>query len=141
MSWLRQPGGGVPPDYSAGAREDHREPSCIVGGGEIILKKCACKNVDFHSPRSSCGRPWVRGRMEVKMDNLFFALWKRPGRKAERPEDFWLHPPPSGLGRLLAAVAIIAVAACLLDHAAAVKGPADSVTAASYGSSLQGSQK
>ncbi|OWK20948.1 hypothetical protein AJ88_24675 [Mesorhizobium amorphae CCBAU 01583] len=75
------------------------------------------------------------------MDNLFFALWKRPGRKAERPEDFWLHPPPSGLGRLLAAVAIIAVAACLLDYAAAVKGPADSVTTASYGSSLQGSRK
>ena len=47
------------------------------------------------------------------MDNLFFALWKRPGRKAERPEDFWLHPPASGFGRLLAAVAIIAVAACL----------------------------
>lgn len=75
------------------------------------------------------------------MDNLFFALWKRPGRKAERPEDFWLHPPASGFGRLLAAVAIIAVAACLLDHAAAVKGTADSVTAASYGSSLQGSRK
>jgi hypothetical protein len=74
------------------------------------------------------------------MDNLFFALWKRPSRKAERPEDSWLHPPASGFGRLLAAVAIIAVAACLLDHAAAVKG-ADSVTAASYGSSLQGSQK
>ena len=75
------------------------------------------------------------------MDNLFFALWKRPGRRAERQEDFWLHPPPSGLGRLLVAVAIIAVAACLLDHAAAVKGTADSVTTASYGSSQQGSQK
>ncbi|UVK39775.1 hypothetical protein LHFGNBLO_001178 [Mesorhizobium sp. AR10] len=72
------------------------------------------------------------------MDNLFFALWKRPGRRAVRPEDFWLHPPPSGLGRLLAAVAIIGIAACLLDHAATVKGAADSVVAASYGSSQQG---
>lgn len=75
------------------------------------------------------------------MDNLFFALWKRPGRKAVRQEDFWLHPPPSGFGRLLAAVAIIGVAACLLDYAAAVKGTADTVVAASYGSSQQGSSK
>jgi hypothetical protein len=79
--------------------------------------------------------------MEVHMDNLFFALWKRPGRKAGRQEDFWLDPPPSGLGRLLAAVAIIGVAACLLDYTAAVKGAADTVTTATYGSSQQGSWK
>ncbi|WP_245437157.1 hypothetical protein [Mesorhizobium helmanticense] len=78
-----------------------------------------------------------RGRMEVHMDNLFFALWKMPGRKVVRQEDYWLHPPPSGFGRLLAAVAIIGVAVCSLDHAAG-KGAADTVVAASYGSSQQG---
>ncbi|KAA3451309.1 hypothetical protein C7I87_07740 [Mesorhizobium sp. SARCC-RB16n] len=75
------------------------------------------------------------------MDNLFFALWKRPGRRPERQEDFWLDPPASGFGRLLAAVAIIAVAACLLDHAAAVAGKADMVVAASYGLSQEGNSK
>ena len=75
------------------------------------------------------------------MDNLFFALWKGPGHKAGRHEDFWLHPPASGFGRLLAAVAIIGIAACLLDHAAAVKGTADALAAAFYGSSQQGSWK
>ena len=75
------------------------------------------------------------------MDSLFFALWKSPGRKAGRREDFWLHPPPSGLGRLLAAVAIIGIAACLLDHAATVRGNADTLVTASYGSSQQGSWK
>ena len=75
------------------------------------------------------------------MDNLFFALWKRPGRKTERPEDFWLDPPPSGLGRLLAAVVIIGVAAGVLDHAAAVGGKADTLTTASYDLSQEGSWK
>ncbi|MGX7875736.1 hypothetical protein ACVDG5_026165 [Mesorhizobium sp. ORM6] len=75
------------------------------------------------------------------MDNLFFALWKSPGRKAGRQEDFWLDPPTSGFGRLLAAVAIIGVAACLLDRAAAVDGKADTLVNASYGSSLHGSWK
>ncbi|MDX8478182.1 hypothetical protein RFN28_06765 [Mesorhizobium sp. VK24D] len=72
------------------------------------------------------------------MDNLFFALWKHPGRRAQRPEDFWFDLPPLGLGRLVAAVAIIGVAACLLDHAAAVRSKADSITVASYGSSQKG---
>ncbi|MBZ9919209.1 MULTISPECIES: hypothetical protein [unclassified Mesorhizobium] len=75
------------------------------------------------------------------MDNLFFAIWKTPGRKAQRRQDFWLEPPPSGVRRLLAAVAIVAVAACLLDHAAAVEGKADTLVAASYDSSQQGSAK
>jgi hypothetical protein len=79
--------------------------------------------------------------MEVHMDNLFFAIWKIPGRKAQRRQDFWLEPPPSGVRRLLAAVVIIAVAACLLDHAAAVEGKADTLVAASYDSSQQGSAK
>lgn len=70
------------------------------------------------------------------MDNLFFALWKRPGRKAGRQEDFWMDPPAPVFGRLLAAVAIIGVAACLLDHAA-VEGKADTLVVASYGSSQQ----
>ena len=70
------------------------------------------------------------------MDNLFFALWSRPGRTAE--QDFWLDPPASGFGRLLAAVAIISMGACVLDHAAA---KADTLVIASYGSSTEGSSK
>ncbi|KRB20848.1 MULTISPECIES: hypothetical protein [Mesorhizobium] len=73
------------------------------------------------------------------MDNLFFALWARPGQKAVRQEDFWRDPPAPGLGRLLAAVAIIGAAACLLDRTAAVDGKADTPIAASYGSSRHGS--
>ncbi|WP_027059427.1 hypothetical protein [Mesorhizobium loti] len=75
------------------------------------------------------------------MDNLFFALWKSPGCRLERQQDFWLDPPPLGFGRLLAAVAIIGVAACLLDHAAVIAGQADTLVAASYGLSQQGSSK
>ena len=74
------------------------------------------------------------------MDNLFFALWKSPGRGPGRRQDFWLDPPPLGFGRLLAAVAIIGVAVCLLDHTAAV-GKADTLVTASYGLSQQGSWK
>ncbi|RUU56720.1 hypothetical protein [Mesorhizobium sp. M2C.T.Ca.TU.002.02.1.1] len=69
------------------------------------------------------------------MDDLFFSLWRRSGGKPQRREDFWLNPPPSGFGRLLVAVAVIGVAACLLDHAGAAKGAADTVRTASYGSS------
>ena len=72
------------------------------------------------------------------MDNLFFALWSRPGRKAEGREDFWSDPPPHGFGRLLAALAIVGVGACLLDQAAAVKGKADIVAVVSYDSSKEG---
>ncbi|MET3579250.1 hypothetical protein ABID19_002275 [Mesorhizobium robiniae] len=75
------------------------------------------------------------------MDGLFFALWKSSGRKPERREDYGLHPPPSGFGRLLAAVAIIGVAASVLDHMAARKGAADAAVAAFYGSSPQGRWK
>jgi len=77
--------------------------------------------------------------MEVHMDNLFFALRKGPGHKAGRQEDLWLDPPAAGFGRLLAAVAVIGVAACLLNHIAAVDGTADTHAAASYGSSRHGS--
>ena len=75
------------------------------------------------------------------MDNLFFALWQGAGCKAGRREDFWLQPPASGFGRLLAAVAIIGIAVCLLDHAAAVKRNADTLVTAYYGSPQQGSWK
>ncbi|MBZ9797052.1 hypothetical protein [Mesorhizobium sp. ES1-4] len=75
------------------------------------------------------------------MDNLFFALWKRPGRGLQRREEFWLASPASGFGRLLAAVAVIAVAACLLDHAAAVAGKTDTIAAASHGLPQKGSLK
>ena len=75
------------------------------------------------------------------MDNLFFALWKSPGHGPERQEDFWLDPPAPVFARLLAAVAIIGVAACLLDHAAAAAGKADTLVVASYGSSQQESSR
>ncbi|WP_201412381.1 hypothetical protein [Mesorhizobium sp. J8] len=74
------------------------------------------------------------------MDNLFFSVWQRSGGKPRRKEDFWLDLPPSGFGRLLVAVAVIGVAACLLDHGAA-RGAADTVRAGSYGSSQQGRSK
>ncbi|TPM30124.1 hypothetical protein [Mesorhizobium sp. B2-3-4] len=73
------------------------------------------------------------------MDDMFFTMWQRPGRGAGRRQDFWLDPPASGLGRLLAALVIIGASACLLDHAAA--GKADMPITASYGSSQQGSSK
>jgi hypothetical protein len=79
--------------------------------------------------------------MEVHMDNLFFALWKSPGHGPERQEDFWLDPPAPVFARLLAAVAIIGVATCLLDHAAAIDGKADTLVVASYGSSQQESSR
>ncbi|MBZ9908899.1 hypothetical protein LB557_23100 [Mesorhizobium sp. BR115XR7A] len=75
------------------------------------------------------------------MDNLFFALWKRPGRGPGRQEDFWLDPPASGLDRLLAALAIITVAACLLDHAGPISGKTDMAVAAAYDLSQEGSSR
>ena len=72
------------------------------------------------------------------MDNLFFAFWKRPGRTVRQRQDFWLDPPASGFGRLLTAVAVIGIGACVLDRAA---NPADTPIIASYGSSQEGSSK
>ena len=71
------------------------------------------------------------------MNNLFSALWIDTGREAGGKEIDWLQPQPSGFSRLLAAVAIIGIAVCLLDHAAG-KSPADTLIASSYGSSQQG---
>ncbi|MBZ9764680.1 hypothetical protein LB553_27990 [Mesorhizobium sp. CA8] len=86
------------------------------------------------------GRP-AGGRsrpMEVKMDNLFLAIWGKPERNGRRLEEFWLNPPVLGFGRLAAAIAIIGVATCLLDHAATA-GKTDTV--ASYNASTKGSSK
>ncbi|MBW8907885.1 MAG: hypothetical protein JF620_02420 [Mesorhizobium sp.] len=69
------------------------------------------------------------------MDNLLFTLWKRP---IARRQDPWLDPPASGLGRLLAAVAVIGIGACILDHAAR---EADTLVIASYGSLQEGEFK
>lgn len=75
------------------------------------------------------------------MDNLFFAIWRGSGRKTQRPEDFWLDPPSGAFHRLLLAVAIIGAGAWLLDHDIAADGKADTLVAASYGSSHHGSLK
>jgi hypothetical protein len=84
------------------------------------------------------GGPGIRGRMEDHMNNLFSAHWTSTGRKAGAQEVDWLNPPPSGFGRLLAAVAIIGIAVCILDYASS-KGSADTLIASSdYGSSQQG---
>jgi hypothetical protein len=71
--------------------------------------------------------------MEVHMNNLLSALWISTGRQAGEREIDWSRVPPGGFGRLLAAVAIIGIGVCLLDHAAG-KGPADSLIASSYDS-------
>jgi hypothetical protein len=73
--------------------------------------------------------------MEDHMDNLFSAHWRHAGRKAGEQEAEWFYRPPSGFGRLLAAVAIIGVTVSLVDHAA-VKSPAETLVA--NGSSQQG---
>ncbi|CAN7246699.1 hypothetical protein [Mesorhizobium sp. LjRoot246] len=73
------------------------------------------------------------------MNNLFSAHWTSTGRRAGLQESDPLHVPPSGFGRLLAAVAIIGIAVSLLDHVAAGKGLTDTVIA--YGSSQQRSWK
>ncbi|MER8415327.1 hypothetical protein [Mesorhizobium sp. M0618] len=73
------------------------------------------------------------------MNNLFSAHWTSTGRRADLGERDPLHVPPSGFGRLLAAVAIIGIAISLLDHVAAGKDSTDIVIA--YGSSQQGSWK
>ena len=68
------------------------------------------------------------------MNNLFSAHWRCTGREAGEQEADWSHPPYSGFGRLLAAVAIIGVAVSVLDYVSG--GPADASIA--YGSSQQG---
>ncbi|MER8431884.1 hypothetical protein [Mesorhizobium caraganae] len=74
------------------------------------------------------------------MNNLFSAHWTGPGRRrADRQEIDRLCLPPSGFGRLLAAIAIIGLAVILLDHVAAGNGANDTVIA--YGSSEEGSWK
>ncbi|TPK89852.1 MULTISPECIES: hypothetical protein [unclassified Mesorhizobium] len=74
------------------------------------------------------------------MDNLFLAIWAKPEKKGRRLEAFWLNPPAPGVGRLAAAIAIIGVAACLLDHAATAS-KTDIVAFASYDASTKGSSK
>ena len=71
------------------------------------------------------------------MNNLFSAHWNGTGKRAGLQEIDCSRP--SGFGRLLAAVAVIGIAVCVLDHAAAGKDAAGTVIA--YGSSQQGSWK
>jgi len=74
------------------------------------------------------------------MDNLFLAILGKSGRNGRQLEELWLDPPASGFGRLAAAIAIIGVAACLLDHAATAS-KTDTIAFASYESSTEGSSK
>lgn len=74
------------------------------------------------------------------MNDLFFALWKGPGRKVGR-RDPWLDPPPPGVARLLAAAVAIGAAAWLLDHAGAIEGKAGTLVTASDGFSQEGRWK
>lgn len=73
----------------------------------------------------------MRGWMERHMDMLFSARWKRPGQNAGEID--WSHLPSAGLGRLLAAFAIIATVVALLDGAASLDaGKPDSSVASPY---------
>lgn len=74
------------------------------------------------------------------MDNLFVAILGKPERKDRRAEAFWLDPPAPGLRRLVAAIAIVGVAACLLDHVAAAS-KTDVAAFASYNVATEGSSK
>lgn len=69
------------------------------------------------------------------MNMLFCAQWKSTGRNVGGQEADWMHQPISCFGRFLAAVAIIGVAVCILDHAAAGKGRTDGLIASPYDSS------
>jgi hypothetical protein len=60
--------------------------------------------------------------MEV-LDMVMLFLTPCNGRKARRPDD-WLRPKPSGLGRLLGAATIVAMAVWLLDHEASTNDAA-----------------
>ncbi|ESX07551.1 hypothetical protein NKH34_04025 [Mesorhizobium sp. M1148] len=71
------------------------------------------------------------------MNNLFSAHWNDADKSARLHEIECSRP--SGFGRLLAAVAVIGIAVCVLDHAAAGKDAAGAVI--TYGSSQQGSWK
>lgn len=71
------------------------------------------------------------------MNNLFSAHWNDADKSTRLREIECSRY--SGFGRLLAAVAVIGIAVCVLDHAAAGKDAAGTVIA--YGSSQQGSWK
>ncbi|MER8832502.1 hypothetical protein [Mesorhizobium sp. M0909] len=66
------------------------------------------------------------------MNNLFSAHWTSTSHMAGEQQADWSRLPPSGFGRLLAAIAIICIAVSFLDYAAA-KGPANVSVASSYG--------
>ncbi|MFD2056534.1 hypothetical protein ACFSQT_26680 [Mesorhizobium calcicola] len=63
------------------------------------------------------------------MDMLFCAHWKKAGRGAGGQEADWMYQPAPAFGRFLAAVAVIGIAVCVLDHAAAGEGRADTLVA------------
>jgi hypothetical protein len=108
----------------------------VIGRHSVVIevKKSACKMSTSICLDRPAGGHQIRGRMEDHMNNLFSAHWT--GRKAGGREADWSHLPPSGFGRLLAAVVITGIAVCLLDHAAG-KGSADTAVASSYESTQE----
>jgi hypothetical protein len=78
-------------------------------------RKSACENVGARLGRSSCGRPRWSWRKEDDMNPLVSRSQGPAWQVA--PDTFPFRA--SGLGRLLVALAIIAGAVGLVDHAAA----------------------
>jgi hypothetical protein len=132
---MHRRGAGVPPNYSAGAPEDHRSLSgrctTLVAPSDLPEKNPRAKMSTSIRLARPAGGHGFRGRLEGKMDMLLATHWRSIGPKAGAQETDWLDPPPSGFVRLLAALAIIGAAVCLLDHAAG-RSPADTTAASSY---------
>ncbi|WP_376702715.1 hypothetical protein RQ479_22675 [Mesorhizobium sp. ISC25] len=121
----------------AGAKATRAFVSTAAWSGKIARSKNSRKNMRAKMSTSICpGRPagghGIGGRMEDHMNNLFSAHRTSTSHRAGEQQADWSRVPPSGFGRLLAAIAIIGIAVSFLDYAAA-KGPANVSVASSYG--------
>ncbi|MER8505841.1 hypothetical protein [Mesorhizobium sp. M0199] len=113
---------------------------------KIAREKNREKNMRAKMSTSICpGRPagghGIGGWMEDHMNNLFSAHWTNTSHRAGEQQADWSRLPPSGFGRLLAAIAIIGIAVSFLDYAAGLdhtagKGPAE-ISLASAAASTQ----
>jgi hypothetical protein len=73
------------------------------------------------------------------MDILFSASWRRHRQAADTNRRHWSSAQPSGVGRLLLALALITAIVALLDHAADAGSPARIASATAQ--SHQGASK